>query len=472
MDNFHFNKFIGNYFYLLLSQAIAYISNFGIALVLARKMDISHFGEFFLLLTIQSFFLLIADSGLNSFYLRCVSQDNSLINKYLNNIIPLKISLFLGSYLLMQAFVLIFGYSSQVVKLSYIFGLSLMPFSLNSLISFTFRAIGRMDRELVSNVISGIMVALYVIWLSFVRADIFEAVLMWVMLHTLSLLFNLYLLRRTLAIRLKVDFSQWGLLLSESKYFLLFFLTSWCYIQANTIIISRYLPVSEVGLYQSALKILMVSVMLGDVMLNNFFPFIIRKYFESPEEGKLLISKISELVMSLVWPILLIEIFFSKEIIAILYGNQFEKAVVPLVILGIGYLFYYAPPYGLLLAYIGHQKTNFYIALGSAFVNIILNFHLIPRNGIVGAATATALTYAGMKIAYMLVFAMAGLPLYSLGIARLTIIMLSLAVIVRQLHVHFMYGLSLYFLLIGIYTYKKYFTNGYFDYHYQYQEGK
>lgn len=465
-------RFIKNYLFLILSQAITYIINFGIALVIARKIGAHFFGEFFLLATIQGFFLLIADFGINAFYLRDASKDRALIGKYLNNIIPLKILLFFCAYLLMQLFVLSFGYPGQVVRLSLVFGLSLLPFSINSLVAFTFRAIGRMDRELLSNAFNGTAAGLFILWLGLGKVSTQGVVLAWVAFHLLSMLFNFYLLRNTFHYRFRIEIALWGRLLSESKYFLLYTLTSWFYVQVDTIIISKYLPASEVGYYQAAVKTLAISAMLADVMLNTSLPLIIRKYFEDPDNGKLLITKMSELTLMLAWPIILFVIFFNREVVTGLYGDQFERAAAPLLVLGLGYLFYYGPPYGLTLAYLGHQKLNFLVSLFWAIANMILSLYLIPRHGILGAAIATAVTYAGLKIAYIVIFFRIRFPLFSFSMVKQAAVMFLPLVILRGLDTPLLFCLPVYFLLIGIYMYKKFPITEYFNYNYHSLEEK
>ncbi|MFA7384413.1 MAG: flippase [Desulfurivibrionaceae bacterium] len=450
------SRFIKNYLYLVLSQALTYAINFGIALIIARRIGVHFFGEFFLLATIQGFFLLLADSGINTIYLREASKNSAIIGKYLNNIIPLKVLLFLCAYLLMQLFVLSFGYPGQIVRLSLVFGLSLLPFSINSLAAFTFRAIGRMDKELLSNAFNAMVAGLLILWLCLGKVSTQGVVLAWVSVHALSMIFNFYMLKKTVYFRFRFETELWGYLLSESKYFLLYTLTSWFYVQVDTVIISKYLPASEVGYYQAAVKILAISAMLADVMLNTSFPFIIRKYFTDPDQGKRLITRMSELTLMLVWPIILVVIFFSREVVFTLYGGQFERAAAPLFVLGLGYLFYYGPPYGLTLAYLGHQKINFLVSLFCAVANMILNLYLIPRHGILGAAIATAVTYAGLKIAYIVIFSRIRFPIFSFSMAKQAAVMLLPLVALKVLATPLLFCLPIYFLFIGSYMYKKF----------------
>lgn len=276
-------------------------------------------------------------------------------------------------------------------------------------------------------------------------------------MNVLVMFFSFFVLKKTVEITLKPEYTIWRTLLSEAKYFLLYMLTSWVYIQIDTIMLSQYNSIDAVGLYQAAVKIVTVSVIFGDVMLYNFFPFISGKYREDPRKGKYLIGKISELTMAVVWPVLIAVIFFGKEALFTIYGPQYIQASLPLILLGIGYLFYYGPPYGIILPALGYQKINFHIALWAAVANIILNLILIPKYGIAGAAAATSLTYIGMKCIYMIVFVKLKLPLFSLNNIVFFFIILFMTILVKTFQTHFILGILLYILVIIFYIYKNIF---------------
>ena len=277
MDKTEFAGFTKNYLYLLLSQIVTYAFNFFIAVSIAKKLGVTHFGEFFLIATIQNFFLLIADFGINTLYLREASKDRTLLNTYLNNIFALKLLLFIIAYILMQIFVMIFGYTAHIANLSLIFGLSMLPIGFSTLFIFTFRAIGRMDRELLTACFNGIVTILFLLWMYHSDISIEKVIMLWCFMNVLVMFFSFFVLKKTVEITLKPEYTLWRTLLSEAKYFLLYMLTSWVYIQIDTIMLSQYNSIDAVGLYQAAVKIVTVSVIFGDVMLYNFFPFYLRQ---------------------------------------------------------------------------------------------------------------------------------------------------------------------------------------------------
>lgn len=169
MDRIEVVRFIKNFIYLLLSQLISYVLNFFIALIIAKKVGPTHFGEFFLIATIQNFFILIADFGINTLYLRDISKKGELLNTYLNNVLSIKLLLFIIAYIFMQTFVSISGYSEHIIRLSFIFGLSMLPIGITNLFTFSFRATGRMDIELLVSFFNLLFTGIFLFYIYFLR---------------------------------------------------------------------------------------------------------------------------------------------------------------------------------------------------------------------------------------------------------------------------------------------------------------
>jgi O-antigen/teichoic acid export membrane protein len=89
--------------------------------------------------------------------------------------------------------------------------------------------------------------------------------------------------------------------------------------------------------------------------------------------------------------LVLLLIFFSKQILYILYGIQYIPGFLALGILGFGYLIISVfSPTNQLLQVTGRTRLVMFNTGIGAVLNVILNFLLIPVYGINGAAIATA----------------------------------------------------------------------------------
>ena len=95
------------------------------------------------------------------------------------------------------------------------------------------------------------------------------------------------------------------------------------------------------------------------------------------------------------WPTMVVTLFlmvFGGQVLG-LFGSEFMAAQWCLTILVLGQLINATTgPGGYLLDLTGHQDRSARVRCGSAVLNLSLNYLLIPKFGIMGAAIATTTT--------------------------------------------------------------------------------
>lgn len=100
-------------------------------------------------------------------------------------------------------------------------------------------------------------------------------------------------------------------------------------------------------------------------------------------------------------PLALIFVLFPTASIRLTFGPEYTGAALPLVVLSLGFFTHaVAGPNVNTLTSIGRTRTIMWDNLFAGVLNIILNFLLIPDYGILGAAVATAIAYAGVNLLY------------------------------------------------------------------------
>ena len=102
---------------------------------------------------------------------------------------------------------------------------------------------------------------------------------------------------------------------------------------------------------------------------------------------------------------LLVSLLFADFILALLDPN-FVKFTDSFLILMIGIvgIYIFRGLYGNLLSSIGKAHINYYVATFSLILNIVSNYFLIPKYGILGAAITTAILMWLSGIISMIVF--------------------------------------------------------------------
>lgn len=173
-------------------------------------------------------------------------------------------------------------------------------------------------------------------------------------------------------------------------------LGAWMLNLSDRIFIERYISLADVGIYSLGYKLGgMVLIFTGAFSLAYNPIFFKLANSENQEEAKKKLFAFNNTFIILVIFLSFAVAFFSKELIFLLLDHKYYEAYKIVPIIALAYLI--SQVSGLFELSIGQDKKNtqlMFMILGSAAINIILNFTLIPRLGIYGAAFATVLSFA------------------------------------------------------------------------------
>jgi O-antigen/teichoic acid export membrane protein len=166
---------------------------------------------------------------------------------------------------------------------------------------------------------------------------------------------------------------------------------------------------AEVGYYDMAVKLSTLTTLI----LMSISSIAGPKFSELFHSGRMdelfyVAKKSTQLVFWTTTPVLFCLLLFGKPLLGHLFGSKFTVAYPSLVLLVIGqFLNSVSGSTGLFMNMTGQQNIFKNIIFGAAAINVSLNFFLIPKFGIMGAAFAamasvifwniTTLLYMKMK---------------------------------------------------------------------------
>jgi O-antigen/teichoic acid export membrane protein len=164
---------------------------------------------------------------------------------------------------------------------------------------------------------------------------------------------------------------------------------------ADRYILQRFASLKDVGLYSVAYK---VGIIMGFIVMSfqtAWGPFMFT--IEKKENAKELYSKVLTYSTFMFCFVSLALSLFSKEIVKILTTEQYYSAykIVPIIVFSyVFYGLYYVVAVGVNIK----NKTYYFplVLFIAAIINIGLNFILIPKIGIMGAAYATLFSFVFM----------------------------------------------------------------------------
>lgn len=172
----------------------------------------------------------------------------------------------------------------------------------------------------------------------------------------------------------------------------------------DIILVGIFLNTREVGLYVVASRIAMLSGFMLQIT-NAALSGNIASLYEQNKKNELqiMLSKVSK-YLALIGIIPLLLYFIFGEGILGIWGQEFKTSYWILIILTIGQFFNIAAGASAqLLIMCGFQKQQSYITTIFMFLNLVLNIILINLFGLLGAASATAITTIGVNITRIIV---------------------------------------------------------------------
>jgi O-antigen/teichoic acid export membrane protein len=162
----------------------------------------------------------------------------------------------------------------------------------------------------------------------------------------------------------------------------------------DLIVLGIFREHEEVGIYRAAFQLALL-VIIGLQALNKVLqPHYARLYQQQDiEKLQRLVtnSSIAMFLMSL--PPVIVLLFSGSAVLSFVYGGEYVVGAQALAILVVGQLLHSAVgSVAVLLNMTGHERDTMLGFAIAACANVFLNFLLIPYFGMVGAATASALT--------------------------------------------------------------------------------
>ncbi len=224
---------------------------------------------------------------------------------------------------------------------------------------------------------------------------------------TLMWVFSVYLIARILSLSigwklLKRVLGSFKLEVLDKKFILSFLKEAWPmgiymliftgYDKAiDSLMIDKFVGIKEVAFYGLAYKIYTNMVQPAYYFVNSIFPILSGK----SEHKKSLFKWSALIILGALVFIIPIAYLLAPWMIQVLAGNGFESSVTVLRILLIPLFFsYLGHLFGFTLISKGGQKQILVLGTISLIFNFVANLLVIPKYGIVGAAFVTAMTEA------------------------------------------------------------------------------
>lgn len=167
----------------------------------------------------------------------------------------------------------------------------------------------------------------------------------------------------------------------------------------DTIMLGIFSSTENVGIYNIAFKVASLMILSLTAINTIVAPMFSELYWSNKMVDLKKVIKFSSKLMC--WtsaPLFVVLIVFPEFVLGV-FGNEFEIGKNVLIVLAIGqFINAVSGSVGFLLNMTGKQHIFRNIFFIATLINLILNFILIPKYGIMGAAVATMISIAAWNI--------------------------------------------------------------------------
>lgn len=414
-------KFGGQVFERIVVDGSALVGTTLINIIIARALGASGKGSIALAMLIANIIFVLTSFGVhqaNNYFRGRKGEDPSAL--YSNVLIFSVVVSVLAAGVFLLVYPLLSNRFFSGLPLSFIvLALSIIPF-LHVQSSFTnFLLIVRKHRfyNLISFLKIFVNLALVYLFLYPLHQGPYAALLAWIVAQAFLAILTVWKTWHTERIRFtpKMKLMKETFVFGLKGYFgnFIYFINQ----RLDMIMVSFFLPLSDVGIYSVATALSEVLLQLPGSVTTLLFPRVASTTDEDSNDFTPRIFRSMVLIMIVMALVLAL---LGKVIITFFFGGAFEAGIVPLYIMLPGVACVGASTIlGNDLSARGRLEIHSYISGVGLATDIALNILFIPRFGLIGAALGSSLSYVLITIVLVIAFKrVTKVPFRSLFIPR------------------------------------------------------
>lgn len=361
---------------------------------MARYLGVSNYGIFGFATSFTAILAVTVDLGINTHVIRHVATDYDSAPKYLGNAMPLKSIFGIGTMILTLIILILMKTDELTLTVTLLFAIEMIIKSFINLLNGSFQAFEEGKYQGIGNTLLHIILLIFILITIFTDFGLIGISISYILANAITLIYTYYAFKNNIAkpkFELDLEFCKRITILSLP--FAVIGLLYTIYYSIDIVMLTNMVGSYASGIYNATYKLISVLTLFYSVYTAVIFP-VMSKFFND-DESMLLISfeKSIKYLMLVIIPIAIATVFYSTDIIHLIYGHKYDAAssVLCILIWTVCLLFISGAANSLLNA--SHKEvavTKIY-AIAAVF-NIVLNFVMIPYFSYNGAAITTVLS--------------------------------------------------------------------------------
>ena len=394
-----------NSFFSLLSAGIQLLTNALLFLGVARFYGLEVFGQFTTAHLLATLFLTIADFGLDVLLTTEVARQPSEAASLLRRFFSTKLALSIFAIAGMCGITLVHDFSDGARRLIYIFSFSVAFTALTNFFFALFKGFEQLQHQTRIAFVQNLVMLTALLVCVFYQASIEWFAGVYTGTRLLGLGAAALTAKRLMRLpAFTINVAEWMQVLKQGWSFGVHLVCTVVFFQIDTFLLSLWKGDHAVGIYQAVIKLVGLSLILPDVIINALLPVFARFHREDQAQWRQLGKLLNKTLLLLALPIALALAVYADPLIALLYGGEEFAAAVPIMRVAalIIILRFVLETYSITLLTSGRQLSRMAITMLVTAAAIALNIYVVPHYGAYGAAWVAVITNLLLALGLML----------------------------------------------------------------------
>jgi O-antigen/teichoic acid export membrane protein len=398
----------GTCFTVSLGLSCRLAGNVAVFVVIARLPGITpqEFGQITYAVALAALFVLLAQFGLPTLIIREVAANKDHLKSLSRSAFTLRLLLSLVAFALLLAYLCLIGMEGQAATICIVMALALFIGALSVDLQAIFQSQEKMHFELIGVVIENVLLFGLAVLSFLFHPNAVQVAAIFLIAKTAAFVVNYVMCARHLLVMTPAwDKKDAQKLLAGSAPFAIASVLAAGVTQIDTVLLRELIeiePEAAVGLYQAAIRLFLIPMLLPEIIMKVFLPMLARLHGSTGVGLVADLAKINNLLLTTGLLIGLLVLFRGGDLVLVIYGDEYGQAGLLLQLLGLTIMMRFGAAYNLYFTI--RDRVWFRVACAALALAalVVLDFLLIPRFGAIGAVYASILAHIVYWVPYLL----------------------------------------------------------------------
>ena len=383
-----------NMSWLFVSQIITSICGFIWTILMARYLGVQQYGIFGFAVSLTGILCILFDFGIGIHSVRHIATDYDSAPKYLGNAIPLKGLFSIFGFFVILIVLILMKCDELTITVTLLITIEQIIKKFVELMTATFQAFEEGKFQGISNTLLNVLTFIFILIAIYTDLGLYGIATAYIVANMIALIYCYHILTKHLT-KPKYEFDKefCKMITLAALPFAASVILSSIYYSIDMVMLTNIVGSYATGIYNATYKLINILTLFYGIYSAVIFP-VMSKFFKNNESMLLtLYEKSIKYLLLAIIPIAIATVYYSTDIIQLIYGHQYDasSSVLSILIWTVCLLFVSGAGNTLLNASYKEVAVTKIYAIAAVF-NVALNFILIPYLSYDGAAITTVLS--------------------------------------------------------------------------------